>query len=251
MGELVEHAAFKNRVKVFRDRYEAGQLLGRELTRYKNVDTILLAIPSGGVPVASEISCVTGLPMDLIIVRKLQIPGNPEAGFGALGPDGHMVLNENLVKELGLTPHQIGEQAEKTLRVIQQRSIRFRGVRPPPELKNRHVMIVDDGLASGYTMIAAIQWVKKMTPRQVVVAVPTGSERTIERILPEVDVIFCLNVRSGFPYAVADAYRSWYDLGDEEVLKLVRPARARQIPADPVLKVRERHARPHLKEGLG
>lgn len=113
MSELVEHGALKNRVKVFRDRYGAGQLLGRELTRYKHVDTILLAIPSGGVPVASEISRVTGLPMDLIIVRKLQIPGNPEAGFGALSPDGKMVLNENLVKELGLTPDQIREQAKK------------------------------------------------------------------------------------------------------------------------------------------
>ena len=251
MGELVEHPSLKNRVKVFRDRYEAGQLLGRELTRYKNVDTILLAIPSGGVPVASEISRVTGLPMDLIIVRKLQIPGNPEAGFGALSPDGKMVLNENLVKELGLTPHQIGEQAEKTLRVIQQRSIRFRRAKPLPELKGRHVIIVDDGLASGYTMIAAIQWVKKMAPRRVVVAVPTGSERTVERILPEVDVIFCLNVRSGFPYAVADAYRSWYDLSDEEVLKLIRPFRKAQTRDAPVPEVKERRARPNLKEGLG
>jgi len=251
MGELVEQGALKNRVKVFRDRYEAGQLLGKELARYKHPDTVLLAIPSGGVPVASEISRVTGLPMDLIIVRKLQIPENPEAGFGALSPDGNMVLNENLVKELGLTPDQIRKQAEKTLRVIEQRSIRFRGAKPLPELKGRQVIIVDDGLASGYTMIAAIQWVRKTAPKQVVVGVPTGSERTVERILPEVDVIFCLNVRSGFPYAVADAYRSWYDLGDEEVLKLISPVRNRLTRADPVLKVTERHARPHLKRSIG
>jgi putative phosphoribosyl transferase len=243
MGELVEHAGLKNRVEVFSDRYEAGQLLGKELTRYKDVDAIVLAIPSGGVPIASEISRMTGLPMDLIIVRKLQVPGNPEAGFGALSPDGTMVLNENLVKELRLTPEQMREQMQKTLRVIQQRSIRFRGAKPPPELKGRQAIIVDDGLASGYTMIAAIRWAKKMVPRQVVVAVPTGSERTIDRISPEADMIFCLNVRSDFPYAVADAYRSWYDLGDEEVLGLIRPVRNRLTRADPVLKVRERHAR--------
>ncbi len=104
MGELLEHAGLKNRVKVFRDRYEAGRVLGKELTRYKYTDAIVLAIPSGGVPVASEISRLTGLPVDLIIVRKLQIPGNPEAGFGALSPDGKMVLNEDLVKEFRLSP---------------------------------------------------------------------------------------------------------------------------------------------------
>lgn len=105
------------------------------------------------------------------------------------------------------------------------------------------MIIVDDGLASGYTMIAAIQWVRKMAPQQVVVAVPTGSERTIDRILPEVDVIFCLNVRSSFPYAVADAYRSWHDLGDEEVLKLIRLARTSLTRDDLVLRAGERRAR--------
>jgi predicted phosphoribosyltransferase len=245
MGELHGHAGLKNRVKVFSDRYEAGRVLGKELTRYKNTDAIVLAIPSGGVPVASEISRITGLPMDLIIVRKLQIPGNPEAGFGALSPDGKMVLNEDLVKEFRLTPDQIREQTEKTLRVIEQRSIRFRGAKAGPELKGRYVIIVDDGLASGYTMIAAIRWVEKMAPQKIVVAVPTGSERTIDRILPEVDEIICPNVRSGFPYAVADAYRSWYDLGDEEVLKLIRPARTALTGDEPVLGVRERRARPN------
>ena len=249
MGQLIEYAGLKNRVEVFRDRYEAGQVLGKELTRYKYVDAIVLAIPSGGVPVASEISRITGLPMDLLIVRKLQIPGNPEAGFGALSPDGEMVLNESLVKEFRLTPDQIRQQTEKTLRVMEQRSLRFRRAKSYPELKDRYVIIVDDGLASGYTMIVAIRWVKKMVPKKVIVAVPTGSERTVERILPEVDEIICLNVRSSFPYAVADAYRSWYDVGDEEVLKLIRPARTGLTQDDPLLRVRERRARPNLKGG--
>jgi putative phosphoribosyl transferase len=226
MGELIEHAALKNRTEIFRDRYEAGRTLAKELMRCKEVEAILLAIPSGGVPVASEISRATGLPMDLAIVRKLQIPGNPEAGFGALSPDGETVLNESLVKELRLTPVQVREQIEKTLRVIEQRTLRFRRARPPSvKPKGRYVIIVDDGLASGYTMVAAIRWVKKMAPEGVIVAVPTGSEGTIHRILPEVDKLICLNVRSGFPYAVADAYRDWYDLGDQEVLGLLRSHR--------------------------
>lgn len=111
------------------------------------------------------------------------------------------------------------------------------------------MIIVDDGLASGYTMIAAIRWVKKMVPRQVAVAVPTGSERTIDRVLPEVDQIICPNVRSGFPYAVADVYRSWHDVGDEEVLKLIRPARTSLVRDDPVLRVGERRARSRFPDG--
>ena len=222
MGDLIEHVALKNRVEVFRDRHEAGQALAEELMHCKAADAIVLAIPSGGVPVASEISRATGLPMDLVIVRKLQIPGNPEAGFGALSPDGEALLNENLVNELRLTPDQIREQTEKTLRVIGQRSVRFRGAKPFAELEDRSVIIVDDGLASGYTMIAAIRWVKKMAPNKVIVAVPTGSEMTVHRILPEVDKLICLNVRSGFPFAVADAYGDWYDLSDQEVLQLLR-----------------------------
>ncbi len=249
MSELIEHEALRDRVNVFSDRTEAGQLLGKELTRYKNLDAIVLAIPSGGVPVASEISRITRLPMDLVIVRKLQIPGNPEAGFGALSPDGKIVLNEGLVKELRLTPEQIQEQAEKTKRVMEQRNIRFRGTRPLPQLKDKYVIIVDDGLASGYTMMAAIRWVKGMAPREIVVAVPTGSERTIERILLEADQIVCPNVRSGFPFAVADAYRSWHDLRDEEVLKLLRPVSKESTREDPVRRAGHIDARSNQKRG--
>ena len=126
------------------------------------------------------------------------------------------------MNELRLTPDQIREQTEKTLRVIEQRSLRFGGAKPSAELKDRSVIIVDDGLASGYTMVAAIRWVKKMAPNKVIVAVPTGSERTVHRIVPEADKLICLNVRSGFPFAVADAYGDWYDLSDNEVLQLLR-----------------------------
>jgi putative phosphoribosyl transferase len=248
MSELVEDKALKNRVNVFSDRYEAGRLLGKELKRYKDVDAIVLAIPSGGVPVASEISRITRLPMDLIIVRKLQIPGNTEAGFGALSPDGKIVLNEALVKEYRLAPDQIREQAEKTQRVIEQRSIRFRGTKPFPQLKRKSAIIVDDGLASGYTMIAAIRWVRRMAPDEIIVAVPTGSERTVERVLMEADQIFCLNVRSGFPFAVAEAYKSWHDLRDEEVLNLIRPAGKVLIRDNPGVRAEERRAGPNLKE---
>ena len=251
MGELIEHAALRDRVEVFEGRYEAGRTLANELMACKDVDAIVLAIPSGGVPVASEISRLVGLPMELIIVRKLQIPGNPEAGFGALTPDGDSVLNESLVRDLWLTPGDIRVQIEKTFRVIEQRNLRFRKARPFPELKGRYVIIVDDGLASGYTMTAAIRWVRKMAPKKVSVAVPTGSERTIQRILPEVDKLICLNVRSGFPFAVAEAYQSWYDLADAEVLKLIhsRPSGIALTQNDRVLKVRERLARLNLKGG--
>lgn len=221
MGSLIEEISLRNKLHVFKDRTEAGSLLAGKLIQYRDSGGIVLGIPSGGVPVAREIAAALHLPMDLMIVRKLQIPYNPEAGFGAMGPDGEIILNEGLLAELGLTEDEIREQAEKTFDVIKRRNQIFRGGRPFPPLKDRSVILVDDGLASGYTMLAAVRSVKRKTPKKIIVAVPTASKRTVELILPEVDELICLNVRHGISFAVADAYRNWYDLSDEEVLSII------------------------------
>ncbi len=220
MGRLIEEVSLRNKLHVFEDRTEAGSLLAGKLVQYRDSGGIVLGIPSGGVPVAREIAVTLHLPMDLLIVRKLQIPYNPEAGFGAMGPDGEIILNEGLLAGLGLTEDEIREQSEKTKEVIKRRNRLFRGGRPFPPLKDRSVILVDDGLASGYTMLAAIRFVKIKTPDKIIVAVPTASGRTVELILPEVDELVCLNVRHGISFAVADAYRNWYDLSDEEVLSI-------------------------------
>jgi putative phosphoribosyl transferase len=221
MGRLVENISFRNRLKVFKDRNEAGRLLGEQLLQYRRSDGLILGIPSGGIPVASEIEKALHLPMDLIIVRKIQLPHNPEAGFGAMGPDGEILLNEKLLKQIDLSEEEIDNQIRKTKDTIEKRDEIFRGKKPFPNLTDKIVIVVDDGLASGYTMFAAIKFLKRKIPRKIIVSVPTGSEKTVDFILPYVDELVCLNVRSGFPFAVADAYKNWYDLTDDEVLNII------------------------------
>lgn len=222
MNRLVENGALRDRAHVFEDRTDAGKSLSEKLLKYKGTDGIILAIPSGGVPVGTVIAYTLNLPMDLIIVRKIQIPYNPEAGFGAMNPDGEVIINEELLNRIRLTEDEIKTQTKKTLGIIKRRNTRFRGENPFPSLKDKIVIVADDGLASGYTMLAAVRFIKRMMPGKVVVAVPTGSERAVDFILPEVDELICLNVRSGFTFAVADAYRKWYDLTDDEVTTLVK-----------------------------
>ncbi len=221
MGTLIEDIALRDKIHVFKDRQEAGKLLSKRLLEDKGPDSIVLAIPSGGVPVAAEAALVLDLPLDLIIVRKIQIPYNPEAGFGAVTPDGEVIINEDLLYRLGLTDEEVKAQTEKALKIIRKRDELFRGEKPFLPVKGRHIIVIDDGLASGYTMLAAVKFIRRMAPASIIAAVPTGSRRTVDFILPEVDRLLCLNVRSGYPFAVADAYINWYDLADEEVLELM------------------------------
>lgn len=220
--KITEDRALRDRIHVFRDRDEAGRLLADLLTHRCGGTTFILAIPSGGVPVAAEIAARHSLPIDLLIVRKIQIPGNPEAGCGAVGPDGTVALNEPLVHRLGLSADVIGRQTSLARESIETRNRLFRKKRAYPSLRNRHVILVDDGLASGYTMLAAVRFVRNREPDRIIVAVPTASERTALSIAAEIDELFCLNVRRGLPFAVADAYRNWYDLGKEDVLGLLQ-----------------------------
>lgn len=222
MGGLIEEISLRNKLYVFRDRKEAGRLLAKKLMKFKGSESMIFAIPSGGVPVAAEISRELEIPMDLLIVRKIQIPYNPEAGFGALSPDGEVIFNERLLSQLVLTKDEINNQIKKTKEIIEQRNMLFRHRKPYPPIKDKDVIIVDDGLASGYTMLAAINFIKRRDPKKVIVSVPTASEKTVDFLLNKVDEIVCLNIRSGFPFAVADAYINWYDLSDEEVLETLK-----------------------------
>jgi putative phosphoribosyl transferase len=227
MGSLVEDQTLRDKINVFRDRAEAGRKLREKLESFRGSDGLILAIPSGGVPVAMEIARMVSLPLDVIIVRKLQIPFEPEAGFGALGPEGEVIFNDNLLKQLRLSDEEIDQTKRRTFDVIRKRNKLFRAGRAFPETADRTVILVDDGLASGYTMLTAIQSVKKRKAAKVVVAVPTGSARTVEMLLSGVDELVCLNVRTGYSFAVADAYRLWHDLTDDEVLSLLNQGRDR------------------------
>jgi predicted phosphoribosyltransferase len=221
-GMLSEDPMLRDRTHVFEDRDDAGRCLAEKLVEGLEGGELLLAIPSGGVPVGAAMARVLSLPLELVIVRKVQIPGNPEAGFGAVDPDGHVVFNEWLIASLGLSEEEVREQVRRTRTVINRRESLFRGGRPEPELEERPLVLVDDGLASGYTMLAALRWARERQPSRVTVAVPTGHEATVERVMAEADRVVCLNVRGGFGFAVADAYRHWHDLCEEEVIDIIR-----------------------------
>ena len=224
MGTLIEDVELRGKTRIFSDRQAAGRLLADRLREFADPTAIILAIPAGGLPVALPLSKALGCGLDVLVVRKIQIPDNTEAGFGAIGPDGTVLLNERIVEDLRLSSKEIESQVARTREALRQREGRFRQNRPFPSLANRQVILVDDGLASGYTMLAAIGFVRQLDARQVVLAVPTASSRTVSLLLPETDLLVCLNVRGGPVFAVADAYRNWYDLEDDEVISLLREA---------------------------
>jgi predicted phosphoribosyltransferase len=224
MGQLFEDRNLRNRIYVFKDRREAGRLLAHRLSPSISPDALVLAVPAGGVPVALEIARKLNLPLDLMIVRKIQIPGNTEAGFGAVGPDGEVIFNQDLLKRLRLTEEEIDEAVQKTKRIMEARNRTFREGRIFPEVNDKTAILVDDGLASGFTMIEAARFLQRRKARKIIIAVPTAPEETVKRLLPMVDEIYVLNIRASFPFAVAEAYENWYDLGDEEVLSLLKEA---------------------------
>jgi predicted phosphoribosyltransferase len=220
--KLIEEVAFRNKVYVFEDRFHAGRLLAEKLRRYEGSDAYVLAIPAGGVPVGYVISKNLKLPLDVIVVRKIHIPWNQEAGFGAVTFDGIVVFNTPLLRVLGLSKEEVDQCVKVEMEIIERRLRLIRGDKPFPDIANKTVILVDDGIASGYTMLSAVKSVKKREPGKVVIAVPTGSESAIRLLEPWVDEIVCLNVRTGPIFAVADAYEFWHDLTEEDVVKILK-----------------------------
>ena len=221
MAAFIENVEMHNRNRVFADRTEAGIQLAEMLGRSAGPYDMVLAIPAGGVPVGIEIARGLDLDFDLVLVRKVQIPWNTEAGFGAVNMDADLFLNEHLLSLLHLSAEQINRQVGTTMATIEQRNRKFRENKPFPDISGKHLILADDGLASGYTMRAAIAYLKKRKPGSITLALPTGSADTVQVLLKEADAIFCLNIRDSYPYAVASAYRNWYDLEDEDVLQLI------------------------------
>jgi len=207
----------RNRTFVFRDRDEAGARLAERLLEHRNQNPVVLAIPSGGVPIGFAVSQRLGAPFDLIVSRKIPLPYTREAGFGALTWDDIMILNEALVTSIPLTKEQVEDGIAVAKRELEERTHLFRGDRPLPNVKDRCIILVDDGLASGFTMIAAVTFVKRHGAEKTVVAVPTGPMHSVTRVASHVDELVCLNIREGFSFAVADAYAEWHDLTEMEV----------------------------------
>ena len=214
----------------FQDRQDAGQKLSQKLTAYRGSDTIVLAIPHGGVPVGIEIAENLGTRLDLMVVRKIPIPNNPEAGYGAVTDDGTILLNEPLVTRLGLTPAQIESHAQVVRAEIDQRKIRYQGRGSSFPLEGKTVLLVDDGLASGFTVLAAIESARRRGAGKVVVAVPVASASDFQRVGAKADAVVSLIVAQTTYFAVAGFYYHWYDLTEKDMIRYLERWRHKHIP---------------------
>jgi predicted phosphoribosyltransferase len=159
--------------------------------------------------------------MDVAIVSKITLPWNTESGYGAVAFDGTVLLNHDFLSRLGLSRQDIEEGIARTKEKVSRRMENFRGNRPFPQLR-RPVILVDDGIASGFTLLTAVEALRKAGSREIIVAIPTAHEESLTRILEKVDAIYCPNLRSGWSFAVADAYEHWRDLEEEEVVNLLK-----------------------------
>lgn len=223
---------FPGQQDVFENRRDAGRQLAAKLLEYEGQDTVVLAIPNGGVPVGLEVATVLKASFDMVIARKIPMPLNPEAGFGAVADDGTIILNDELVKRLGLSAQQISFQVGEVRARISQRSLLYHGERPLTSVTGKTVLITDDGLASGFTMMAAAESVRRRRPREIVVAVPAASANAVSQVEEIADrVVTCVTAFTP-RFAVADFYRYWYDLSDDEVVQQIREWRSRRFRPD-------------------
>ncbi len=207
---------------IFQDRSAAGGVLADMLVDYKGLKNAqILAIPAGGVPVGLQLHLSLMLPLELIIIRKIQIPGNTEAGFGALAQTGDCLLNQELIARIGLTEQEIEAQVQKTRQELASKQEKFCQGRSFPDLAGKTVILTDDGLASGFSMLAAAQMVQKYNPREIVVAVPTAPLKSVQKLSPKADKIFCAHIQDSLPFAVANAYQNWHDLAEATVQELL------------------------------
>jgi predicted phosphoribosyltransferase len=211
----------RNRVRVFQDRASAGKVLAGMLKEFRGSHAMILGIPAGGMAVAVETARELHLPLDIAVVSKITLPWNSEAGYGAVGFDGTVMLNEELLSRLNLSDQEIQTGIQKTEEKVFRRVTMFRGHRPLPDFK-RPILLVDDGLASGFTLRVAIKALRRSGATNVILAVPTAHSESVQMILEEVETIYCPNLRSGLSFAVADAYEEWSDLDEEEVTRILQ-----------------------------
>lgn len=220
-SNIVDLPELANKSNVFRDRGHAGEILAGMLETHVDSDAVVIAIPAGGVPVAKVLAEQLNLRMDIAVVSKITLPWNMEVGYGAVAFDGTVLLNSALLKRLGLSEKEIQQGIAKTSSKVESRVQTLRGLRAWPLFSQHPVILVDDGLASGFTMLVGLECLRKAGASRIVVAAPTGHERTVERIAGEAEKIYCANIRSGSTFAVADAYQLWTDVSEEEVRSIL------------------------------
>jgi predicted phosphoribosyltransferase len=209
----------------FDDRSDAGRRLAAALAHYGGRDdVVVLALPRGGVPVGYEVATALGADLDVIVVRKLGAPGQEELALGAIAAGGTIVLNDDVVHDLGVPEATVDDIARREGQELARRERAYRGSRPAADLRDRTVILVDDGLATGATMRAAVESVRQRRPERLVVAVPTAAADTRDEIAREVDEVVCVTTPTPFR-GVGMWYRDFAQTSDDEVMRLLAAAR--------------------------
>ena len=210
----------------FQDRAEAGRLLGAELASSEHgANTIVMALPRGGVPVAAEVAEALQAPLDVVVVRKLGVPWEPELAMGAIA-GGTRVLDHQLIGDLGISGKEVEAVIARETREMERREKLYRGDLPPPDLRGRTIVLVDDGLATGSTMVAAARYARSSYPRKLIIAAPVSSPQACRRLQQEADQCVCLAVREPF-FAVGQWYSDFQQVTDQEVREILNRSHSR------------------------
>lgn len=212
---------------VFADRTEAGRLLAQALEEYRGRgDVVVLGLPRGGVVVAYEVASTLGAPLDVVISRKIPAPGNPELAIGAVGPDGSVVRDPIAEQYPGVTSEYLERAVSREEAEIQRRTAAYRRDRPPVSLEGKTVIVVDDGIATGATMLATLRGLRAEKPKELVLAVPVAAPGSLARLSQEADRVVVLHTPEFF-YAVGEWYHDFRQVSDEEVINLLEKRRLR------------------------
>ena len=216
---------------LFENRYDAGRQLAEKLTVYKKEPVIVLAIPNGGIPVGMQVALSLNADLDLVISRKIPIPLRPEGGFGAVVDDGTTILNQPVLKKIELTEKQVNYQVNRVRNDIRQRSLLYRGNKPLSIVKEKIAIVVDDGLASGYTMMAAIESVRRRQPKYIIAAVPAASAAAVKNVEKTADRVVTVVTSFAPKFYISDFYRYWNVLSDKEGLECFQEWQRRRYQA--------------------
>lgn len=210
---------------LFQDRAQAGRMLAEQLQDLRGKDTIVLAVPRGGVVCGYEVACALDAPLDVYIARKLTAPGNEELALGAVASDGTVVLDAALMRQIGVSQRYLEGEMERQRAEILRRLSLYRNLRPLPQLKGKTVLVVDDGVATGSTTLATLRALRKQQPSLLVLAVPVGPPDVIGRLGAEADRVVCLAQPEQF-WAVGQFFTDWAQLSDQDVTDILTRRRA-------------------------
>ncbi|HYB06891.1 MAG TPA: phosphoribosyltransferase family protein [Nitrososphaerales archaeon] len=205
---------------LFRDREEAGKRLAEAVRRFKGEDVVVLGIPRGGLVVASEVAKALGAPLDIVVTRKIEAPGQPEYALGAVTQEGDVIMDRQAAESVGASPEYLDSQVRKKREEVKERMQRLRGDAPYPRLEGKLVIIVDDGIATGSSVVAAVMSVRKRKPKEIVVAVPVAPAEAIEALAEEGAKVVCLET-PGLFFAIGEFYRNFDQVDDLEVRRIL------------------------------